>query len=143
MGGGAELGGGEGGGLIDSWRGTGLGRSPLVIGRITGFALALAAGAAIAAAIGIAGTQAAGLPVPAGPLAGTLFIFVLPALFFFALSMLVTQVLPSRRGAIGLVAILAGLTFVAANLSYVAGGFSLIRWVSPFFYYDQGHALTE
>lgn len=139
----AALRGEEETGLIDVWLGTGLGRSTLVIGRIVGFALALAAAAAIAAAIGIAGTGAAGLSVPPGPLAVTLFTFVLPALFFFALSMLVTQVLPSRRGATGLVAVLAGLTFVLANLSYVAGGLLVVRWVSPFFYFDQGHALSE
>ncbi|HXA41300.1 MAG TPA: ABC transporter permease subunit [Candidatus Solibacter sp.] len=139
----AALRGEEETGLVDSWLGTGLGRSTLVIGRILAFGLALAAAAALAALISIAGTQAAGLPLPPGPLAITLFMLVLPALFYFALSMLVTQVLPSRRGATGLVAALAGSTFVLANLSYVVAGLSVIRWVSPFFYFDQGHALAE
>ncbi len=139
----AALRGEEESGLVDSWLGTGLGRSTLVTCRILAFALALASGAAVAAAISVTGTRAAGLPLPPGPLAITLFMLVLPALFFFALSMLVTQVVPSRRGATGLVAALAGLTFVLANLSYVVGGLSVIRWVSPFFYFDQGHALAE
>src|SRR5258708_12235774 len=82
-------------GLVDSWLGTGLGRSTLVTCRILAFALALAAGAAVAAAISVAGTQAAALPVPPGPLAITLFILVLPPLFFFPLSILAPQLLPS------------------------------------------------
>ncbi len=141
--GGAALRGEEESGRVESWLGTGLGRSTLVLCRIVAFALALVAGAAIAAALSIAGTQAAGLAVPPGPLALTLLMLVLPALFFFALSMLMTQALPSRRGATGLVGALAGLTFVLANLSYVVDGLSAIRWVSPFFYFDEGHALAE
>jgi ABC-2 type transport system permease protein len=57
--------------------------------------------------------------------------------------MLAAQVLPSRRGAASLVGGIVGLSFVLANFSNIASGLSLVRWLSPFFYYDQGHSLAE
>jgi len=139
----ASLRGEEEKGLVEMWLATGLSRATLVACRAVAITLALAAAATLAAAIGIAGSQSADLALPAGALATTIFMIMLPGLFFFALSMLTVQVLPSRRGAASLVSGIAGLTFVLANLSYIAGGLSLVRWLSPFFYYDQGHSLAE
>jgi ABC-2 type transport system permease protein len=139
----ASLRGEEEKGLVEMWLAAGLGRATLVVCRAIAITLALAGAATLAAAIGIAGTRSPSLALPADALATTVFMIMLPGLFFFALSMLVTQILPSRRGAATLVGGIAALTFVLANLSYVIGGLSLVRWLSPFFYFDQGHSLAE
>jgi ABC-2 type transport system permease protein len=139
----ASLRGEEEKGLVEMWLATGLSRATLVACRAVAITLALAAAATLAAAIGIAGTRSTDLALPAGALATTTFMIMLPGLFFFALSMLAAQVVPSRRGAASLVGGIAGLSFVLANLSYIAGGLSLVRWLSPFFYFDEGHSLAE
>jgi ABC-2 type transport system permease protein len=139
----ASLRGDEEKGLVEMWLAAGVGRAGLVESRAVAITLAMATAAAIAAGIGIAGTRAADLALPAGALATTSLMIMLPGLFFFALSMLAAQVLPSRRGAAALVGGIAVLTFVLANLSYVSSALTAVRWLSPFFYFDQGHSLAE
>jgi ABC-2 type transport system permease protein len=130
-------------GLVETWLAQGVGRVALVVARCAGLALALLLLSFAITLVGLAGAAAGKDSLsPAGLLTANALV-ALVALLFFSLSMLLSQLLVSRRAAAGLTAAIMVPTYILANLSFVVDGLRPFRWISPFYYFDRSHPLLR
>lgn len=129
-------------GLTDLWLAAGASRQRVLVAHLVAFAAAAVAVLAVGAVAVLAAAGAAGEPIPAGALllqsSGVLAI----ALSFFAVGLVTGQVMPTRRGALGVGALALVLLFLTNSFSRQWAALSSLRWISPFAYSDRTHGLV-
>jgi ABC-2 type transport system permease protein len=129
-------------GLVETWLAAGTTRLRYVVVRAAAFlgAASVSIAAMIAATwlVGIAN----GEPISAPALALQGLALMLLTAFCFAFSLAVAQIATTRRGA-GRIAGIALLALFLVDASTRTGGLERIRWLSPFWAYDQTHPLVR
>jgi ABC-2 type transport system permease protein len=130
-------------GVVDQWLAAGWSRSAIVRDRAVAFALVLATvaltyglGLWVAAAIN-------GVPDPAGAAIWTGAEISLTAGVFFALALLLSQLIGAARTASGLAAAVMVALYVVTNLADSLGRLAVLRFASPFYYYRQSRPLIQ
>ncbi len=128
-------------GGMEEWLATGRPRWKVVRDQWAGMVAALAA---IAVGIGLgfgAGTAAAGEPNWAGAMVVAVEM-ALVAATFFGIGMLASQLTGTARAGAGLTTIPLVALYLGANMAPSLGWFGWVRFVSPFFYFQQSRALV-
>lgn len=127
-------------GALGVWLATGTRRWRLVVDQATGMMLAL-----IAIAMGVGGGLGIGAAAAGDPSWGASFVvameMALVAATFFAMATFVSQLTTTARAGAGLTTIMLVATYLAANMSSELGWFGWVRFVSPFFYFQQSRLL--
>ncbi len=133
--------GGETGGSLEELLATGVRRTAVLRDRALGFAVSMTL-----IALGLGAGTAIGLA--AGGEADTLASFVISAeatlcaFSFYALAMLIAQMTRTPRTATGVTALIMTALYVFTNVWQDAGPFGVVRFVSPFFYFQQSRVLV-
>jgi putative exporter of polyketide antibiotics len=127
-------------GLVEHWLASGIGRWRYLVTRSVAFAALGVVIIAIVVAAAELASIAANEAVPLGPLAlqATGLLGVL--LCCYGLALLAAQLVSTRRGAIGVAVAVIGILY-AIDVSARTGGAEAIRWLSPFWLYEQDRAL--
>lgn len=129
-------------GLTDLWLAAGIQRSRVLTAHLAAFAVAAVVALAAGATAALAVAAVAGEPIPVSAVAlqsaGVLGIM----LAFFALGLVTGQLMPTRRGALGIGALVLVGLFLTNSFSRQWDALSGIRWISPFAYYDRIHGLV-
>jgi ABC-2 type transport system permease protein len=129
-------------GLVEHWLAQGLSRGRYIASRIVAFAVLAALVSAVALGGAGVGSAIASDPVAPAPLALQAIALLGLVLCCYALGLLGSQLVLTRRGAITLGGgVLLALYLV--NVAARSGGAEDIRWISPFWLYDQNHPLTN
>lgn len=127
-------------GELPGWLAAGRARWLLLVDRALGF---LAAMALVAIGVGVLtwfGTLAAGEPQLL-PSFGAIAEVALAASVFFALALLLSQLVASSRTSSGIAAALMLATYLAGNLNEDLGWWSWVKYLSPFWYAQQSRVL--
>ena len=129
-------------GLTDLWLSAGIPRWRILVSHVVAFAVAVVIALAVGAAGVLAVAAGAGEPIPISAIAlessGVLGI----TLAFFGFGLVTGQLMPTRRGALGMGALtLVGL-YLMNSFSRQWAALSSLRWISPFAYYDRIHGLV-
>jgi ABC-2 type transport system permease protein len=128
-------------GLTDLWLAAGVTRPRVLVSHLIAFAAASAIALAVGGGVGVGLAAAQSEPIPASAIAlqslGVLAITVA----FFALGLVNGQLVPTRRGALGLSALALVFLFLLNGFSRQWDALSTVRWISPFAYYDRIHGL--
>jgi ABC-2 type transport system permease protein len=128
-------------GVVDQWLAAGWSRAAIVRDRALAFTGVLAT-LALTYAFGLWGAAAInGVPGSAGAAFWTGAEIGLCAGTFFALALLLSQLVGAARTASGLAAIVMVTLYVVTNLADSLGRLALLRFASPFFYYQQSRPL--
>lgn len=117
--------------LLEHWLGAGVPRRGLVMARMGGFGLAVAAALAIGGMPVVGLSWLTGEPVSVAGLAAESLSLGLVALVFFALGMLCGQLWPTRRAAAGAAAGVLVSAFVWSSLVRLHPGLEFLDWLSP------------
>jgi ABC-2 type transport system permease protein len=128
-------------GGMEAWLSTGRRRWTVVRDQWIGM---LAALAVIAGGIGIgfgAGTAAAGEPNWTASMVVAVEMALIAATFF-GIAMLASQLTGTARAGAGLTSMLMVALYLTANMAPELGSFGWVRFVSPFFYFQQSRALV-
>ncbi len=128
-------------GVVDQWLATGWSRAAIVRDRSLAFAGVLAVLAAVFAAGLALAAALAGQALTFGAFAWTGVEVALCAGAFFALALLVSQLVRAARDAAGLTAAVMMASFLVTNLSDRLGPLGGLRFASPFFYYQRSRPL--
>ena len=129
-------------GLVEHWLAQGVSRGRYIASRIVAFAVLATVVAALTLAAAGIGAAIAKDPVPAGSLATQAIALLGLVLCCYAVALSAAQLVTTRRGA---VALGGGALLVLYLVDVVArtDGAESIRWISPFWLYDQNHPLTN
>jgi len=129
-------------GLTDLWLSSGVTRRRVLLSQVAAFVVAAAVALAVGGAVISAVALAVGEPIPITALALQSVGVLAVILAFFTLGLVAGQLVPTRRGALGIGALaLVGL-FLLNGFSRQSDALSTLRWVSPFAYYDRIHGLV-
>ncbi|TME28260.1 MAG: hypothetical protein E6I64_03930, partial [Chloroflexi bacterium] len=129
-------------GLLEHWLAQGVSRMRYIASRIAGFAvLGIVVSAVTLGAAGL-GSALAKDPLPPGPLVLQAVALLGLVLCCYAIALLASQLVITRRSA---VAVGGGVLLALYLVDVVArsDGAEAIRWISPFWLYDQNHPLTN
>jgi len=129
-------------GLLEHWLAQGVSRLRYIASRIAGFAvLGIVVSAVTLGAAGL-GSALAKDPLPPGPLVLQAVALLGLVLCCYAIALLASQLVITRRSA---VAVGGGVLLALYLVDVVArsDGAEAIRWISPFWLYDQNHPLTN
>lgn len=133
--------GAEADGSLEQILATGRRRVAVLRDRVLGFLVMLSL-----ITLGIAAGTAAGLAAGGEPNAAGSFISVavavLCAFTFYALALLLSQVMSNARNAVGVTALVMTALYVFTNVWDKAGPFAAARFLSPFFYFQQSRVLV-
>lgn len=127
-------------GEVTGWLATGRRRALLVLDEALGY---LASMTIVVAAVGLMtwlGTLAAGQPQLLRSF-GAIAMVALAASVFFALALLLSQLVGSSRTSSGIAGALMLATFLVANLNQNMGWWGWLRFISPFWYAQQSRLL--
>ena len=129
-------------GLVEHWLAQGVSRGRYIGSRIGAFALLATVVVALTLAAAGVGSALGKEPVPASALALQGIALVGLVLCCYAIALFAAQLVTTRRGA---VALGGGALLVLYLIDVVArsSGAESIRWISPFWLYDQNHPLTN
>ena len=129
-------------GLSDLWLAAGVTRRRVILAHATAFAIAASVALGVAAAAAAALSAIGGEPIPGSALALQSVGVLAVTLLFFAIGLCAGQVVSTRRGALGVAALILVGLFLLNGFSRQWDALSAIRWVSPFAYYDRVHGLV-
>lgn len=128
-------------GMLQLWLATGRSRPRVLADQVLGFLMALGAIVLGTGVLAGAGSAVAGFPSWGRSLAAIGIVAVVAAIFF-ALSLVVSQLVSRSRLATGISGgIMLGL-YLLGNLAGQLGHFAWLRWASPFWYAQQSRMLV-
>lgn len=128
-------------GVLELWLATGRRRLAIVLDQWLGFLLALAVIAAgLAAGVG-AGTVGAGAPAWGAAVLVAVEAALVAAAFFGA-GLLLSQLTRSARAGAGLAALAMVALYLLTNVASDLGPLRAMRFLSPFFYYQQSRVMV-
>lgn len=133
--------GAESRGLMDLWIATGMPRATVVRHRLLALAVALGAVMLLVYCGSVIGGGLAGENLLAAAVTQSVM-SALVLLFFFALSLLISQFVVSARSAAVASAGIAAVSYVVANTATSLGPFGFLRFLSPFWYYLETRSLV-
>jgi len=129
-------------GLADMWLSAGTPRWRLLVAHVGAFVVGVSAALAAGGLACLAVAWATGEPIAVGALAGQSAGILALTVAFFSLGLVVGQLVPTRRGALGIGALVLVALFLTNSLSRQWDALSGARWISPFAYYDRVHGLV-
>lgn len=129
-------------GLLETWLSAGVARPRLIAARLAGFVLAAAAAVAATSLGAALGAGASGSPLSVKPLLGQAVSLLALAVACFGLSLLVAQLLGTRREAAGWGGALLLALFFLNSLSRTAAHPGVLPRLSPFYLYDRTTVLA-
>ena len=129
-------------GLVEHWLAQGVSRGRYIASRIAAFALITTIVVTLTLAAARVGSALGKEPVPASALALQGIALLGLVLCCYAIALFAAQLVTTRRSA---VALGGGALLVLYLVDVVArtDGAESIRWISPFWLYDQNHPLTN
>ncbi len=124
-------------GLTDLWLAAGATRRRVVLSHLAAFAVAAPAGRGVGGAVVPALGAPGGEPISAAAVALQSVGLLAVVLAFFTLGLVAGQLVPTRRGALGIAALALVVLFLLNGFSRQWDALSALRWLSPFAYYDR------
>jgi len=129
-------------GLLEQWFAAGVTPARLVFSRLVAFYVAVLCSGALVALFALALAWLTGQDLPVGGLFLQLLVQLGPALTVFAFGMLLAQLFPTRRNALGAGGLIVGALVLLNGFSRSVDSLRPFRWISPFAYPDRTHAMT-
>jgi ABC-2 type transport system permease protein len=129
-------------GLADLWLSAGTPRWRMLLSHVAAFTIGVTAALTAGAVACLAIAWATGEPISFGAIAGQSAGVLALAVVFFALGLVTGQLQPTRRGALGIGALVLVALFLTNSFSRQWDALSGARWLSPFAYYDRVHGLV-
>jgi ABC-2 type transport system permease protein len=128
-------------GFTELWLAAGITRRRVLLSHVAAFALAAVGALVIGCAVALALAAGVGEPISASAIALQSLGVLAITIAFFAVGLVAGQLVPTRRGALGIAALAFVGLFLLNGFSRQWDALSTIRWLSPFAYYDRIHGL--
>jgi putative exporter of polyketide antibiotics len=129
-------------GLVEEWTAAGVGRVHYVLSRAAAFGMIGVVVLTATVAAAALGAVAAGEPIAPVALAAQGIAMLALLLCCYAIGLFCAQLVATRRGAAGVAGAVL-LTAFLVNSAARAGALEELRWISPFWAYDQSHPLLR
>ncbi len=133
-------------GLTEVYLASGVGRLRWTLVRSLGFAVAAALAAVLTELVGVAGIAAAGTaagqPLSWGALIGEGVALWAIGIAAFGITLVLSQLVPTRGGAAGLSGVVLAVLFFLNSLSRTAATWRGVAHISPFFLFDQTNVVV-
>jgi ABC-2 type transport system permease protein len=130
-------------GLIELWLSTGASRMRLVAARVAGFAAVTGVAIVVMLAATDIGAAIGQEPLLLGPLALEGLAMWVLTLFVFAFTLVVAQLVTTRRGATGAAGIVVLGSFMLNSAARSGVDVGAVRWLSPFYLFERSNPLLR